>query len=54
MNKKAAYVKFYINVMENNWEYDNAKKVSNMTDLNEAIKFIESCDYTKFEDCDWL
>lgn len=52
--KKVTYVKFYINVMENNWEWKNAEMVRNTENIDEAIKFIESCDYTKFEDYNWI
>lgn len=49
-HEKVNYIKTYIKIMLNNWEYDNVRQVFNAKTVNEAVKLIESFDYTTFED----
>ena len=49
-HEKVNYIKAYIKIMLNNWEYDNVRQVFKTNTVDEAVKLIESFDYTTFED----
>lgn len=49
-NEKVEYIKMYLKIMINNWEYENLKRVLKAENMDQAINLIESYDYTPFND----